>query len=202
MKSMKKNIYIVTFLIISLSVKAQYIKLSYENSFNKKYENVRKISSSSLFVGVDFHERKYFYFSTYLGINQKSVIDNVIIVTESSIYEELKNKLIYLDLESSVRIKYPINQFNLFIGLRPSIGYHMNTKSNINGQIEIEKYNYSKREINDFLFTIKPEFGLYFDLDKFRIESTMGIPLHINSIKSETTIRESFYISISLGIRI
>jgi hypothetical protein len=199
---MKKNIYIITLFIISLSVKAQYIKLSYENSFNKKYEDSRKISSYSLFVGIDFQEMKYFYFSSYLGINQKYVIDNVVIVTDNSIYEELKNKLTYINLESSVRIKFPIYQFYLFIGLRPSIGYHMNTKSNINGQIENKKYNYSKGEINDFLFNIKPEFGIFFELDKFRIESTINIPLRINNIKSEINIRESFYINVSLGIKI
>lgn len=153
-------------------INAQVIKV--DNGLSKSVitdnqELFESKRSFALAVGIDYLERQYFYVSSQVGYYSPEI--NLLLTGidwEIKEKEGLGAKNLYVN--TTFRLKYPVENHHVFIGLGPNMGYFFNSK------------DYVDIESRKILVGLKSEIGFNIDYKDFRIGLNYAYLLHINKM--------------------
>lgn len=159
---MKKIFLIATFLTLTCFANGQSLKIQagissssldwkLVNGAMKMYE--QKITGHSLFIGLDYLQKKYFNLSSNIGIIRKGGEDNHIFSTDPFgmplVGIKQKATLDYLSVNTTFDLKYPIKEKLFpFVSFGPRLDYLTSSNSNLNSLKETKELNKLSYGIN------------------------------------------------------
>jgi hypothetical protein len=208
---MRKMIVLFAFFTVSVyPVYSQMIKI--ENGivissmfdFNQHlYLFEENIYTYGIAAGIDYFEHKYVYLSSKIGYLKKGGKSEVFLISET--IDELTNKISifenwnFIDVNTTCRLKYPLNNSHIYIGFGPFIDFLIGSnKLNINGHYGLESY-----KVNKILSGICSELGFNRYLtDKIVLgvnishQTLLNSFVHINNSKIKN---KTFYVMFTFG---
>lgn len=202
---MKIVITLVIFNFVFLTVVvAQVFKiengLSFSSMTSQKFELLnQRITSYSIFAGYDYWEHKNYYLSSEMGYVRKGGKEYFSRNTETP-EVELSDYWDYLQLNTTLRLKYPYRNSHVFIGLGPKLDFLVSSKD-----FKDEIFSNVGYQMHSVSYGAKIEAGFVKDLKKVRIGLNGSYFLNINGMgKSEYNKlnNNTFLIMFSAGYKI
>jgi len=197
-----KKVIICFVLVLSnyLLVSSQVIKV--ENGLSVSSMNSSKFDlmngsfySYSVLLGCDYWEHPYFYLSSSIGYIKKGGKDNVLLLDSYSQPLQnvtVKGKWDYLHLNTSFRIKYPIQHSHLYLGagLKADI---LTSSPYFNNMLDVEK----GYKMESFIPGMKLETGFNKEIRKLVIGLNASYLIDFNRIGKSILLQNGTYNYIS-----
>lgn len=182
---MKKNILLITFLLIFSTINAQVIKLSNGVSVSSmpssQIERLSKyIAKYYVSVGYDYFEHNYFYLSSEIAYTSFGALgkNTYINITPVKVLESWD----YLHINTTFRIRYFINKTHLYFGCGPKLDIlTSNDKFKSKFFPTVSGYRY---HMNNLSFGGKLELGVAYDYRKMRLGFNTSYLLNIGNVGS------------------
>lgn len=172
---MKKTLLLTLFLGLCILMNGQVLKIQVGNSNssldwklgNNSYKIYdEKIKGHSLFIGLDYLEKKYFNLSSNFGIIIKGgsgfrfYVDPMGMPLISS---NEKATIDYLSFNNTVDIKYPIKEKIFpFLSIGPRVDYLISSNNNF-------KYTTTNYTLNKFSWGLNMGAGIKYQFSRFQI---------------------------------
>lgn len=158
---MQKCILLFLFLVASITAQSQVVKLSNGIAFSSINSEKREILDDrvklySFMLGLDYYDKKYYNLSSEIGFQSKGGREKIITG------EFINEKWSYIHMNTTMRIKYPINSVQIYCGVGPFLDVLIDSN-----QFESELYN--NYEMNKLVFGLKPEIGFNQNLSKHMV---------------------------------
>lgn len=185
-----KKILLVVFALLMMGVNeifSQVVKVENGLSLSwMKGDNLEnKLSAYSVMLGCDYLEHDWFYLSSEIGYIKKGGKDNVY----DRFYEEdnyasvgyagIKSKLNYLHINTSFRVKHSFDKLTIYAGIAPTIDFLLKEKSNTKFEDKEYKEDFNANKV---VLGIKPEIGVFYDINKIRISLNVSYLRNITHI--------------------
>ena len=144
----------------------------------------QKITGHSIFIGLDYLQKKYFNLSSNIGILRKGGEEDNIFFTDPFgqplIGEKQKATLDYLSINTTFDLKYPIKEKLFpFVSLGPRLDYLTSNNDRFNSLKEA-------KELNKFSYGINMGAGFQYQFLRFRIGIRGDYLLNLNHISDYT----------------
>ena len=202
MDSLLKIVYVLFLLISGFvdteKVRAQVVKTNCmlsSNWSNNGYEKIYKITYG---VGFESFESKKIIVSSNFGLNYKG---QQYPIYNGSMFEA---NIQYLELNTTIRYKIPMNSMCVFVGIGPSINWRIKSEYNVSGEIDDCYYRKGEFRTMSNMVELLFETGLYKDLGRIRTELFVSYRNNMTKVIPETRtgfIGHSLLFNISLGYK-
>jgi len=156
---MKRNILVVFLLLLNLAVCGQKtitlqagVSLSKMNAYNSMTDELgyeEPLTGFNASLGIEYPDRKYFFFSTKLGFIQKGGKDHVKVVNNSENETgtiKVITRLNYVTLNTAANFQYPLKEVIIpYIFIGPQLGYLISYWENVSFIQQFDDYGLVQR---------------------------------------------------------
>lgn len=178
--------------------------LSWLNDKNDVYEKSQGFYTGG--IGVDYLEHDYFYLSSELVYKPRGGKALLLIPhTSGPLADEyVAGRADYLHFNTTARFKYEISDLNVYVGVGPKIdillGSHPDADKIVEG-VGPEIPLLYKDDLKSVVWGIKPEVGVFYDIDPFRFDLNFSWLVDFSRIgKNKTNDLRAGAFSAALGI--
>ncbi len=160
-------------------------------------------------IGVDYLEYNYFYLSSELVYKPRGGKSLLTLPGEAGIAtnEYVKGRVDYLQINTTARFKYEYSDLHFYAGIGPKIDIRLGTHADedriINGTGEPVSLIH-KDKLKSVVWGIKPELGVFYDIEPFRIDLNFAWIVdftRIGTSKQEDVRSGAFSATLGLGYR-